>query len=254
MRVGLIDADLLCFTAAVIGQRTVDLGFDDGDVTLLNKDDALSYIRETLAEWREAVGVDDWRFCWSDADRTQNWRLKMLPSYKHNRTGDKPQLYWELRAQQLCEAPARNVVLPGLEGDDVLGILQTGPFGKRHDTVIITGDKDLWTVPGELYDFRRSEHTIVTPEQAAHFHMTQTLTGDPVDGYHGLVGCGKTKAAKLLKGLTTYEEMWPVVVKAYVGANFTEAHALVQARVARILRRDNWDAEARAVLLWEPPG
>jgi DNA polymerase-1 len=62
--------------------------------------------------------------------------------------------------------------------------------------------------------------------------MYQTLVGDTSDGYPGCPGIGPVKAEKVL-GMPPN---WQDVVGAYRAAKLTEADALVQARVARILR------------------
>lgn len=252
MRVGLVDADLLCFTAAVKAQESHDLGFDD-DTPMVRADPgaALRHVLEALETWTEDARLDRVELCWSDPVRRRNWRLDVLPTYKHGRSGEKPLLYWWLAVVMNSQLPAH--YLPSLEGDDVMGIMQTGPFGRRQNTVILSIDKDMRTVPGELFDWHREFHGTVTPDEAALFHMTQTLTGDPTDGYTGLPGCGPKRAEKVLSGLTGYAELWYAVVAEYERKGLTEADALVQARVSRILHRSDWDAKSRQPILWTPP-
>lgn len=252
-RVGLVDADLLCYTAAAVGQDAHDLDFDDGPLVETDPDAAREYIETMLAGWRQKMDLDVIALCWSDPDRGANWRLSVLPTYKHNRTGVKPELYWELHDELRADKRTESHTLAGLEGDDVLGILQTGPFGRRNDTVILSADKDMRTVPGELYDWFHDDHVFITPDEAAHFHMTQTLTGDQVDGYKGLPRCGPVRAKAVLDGLTGYTELWPAVVDEYERRGFPAEDALVQARVSRILHRSDWDAANRRPILWLPP-
>lgn len=250
MRVGLVDADLLCYTAAVKAQESHDLGFDDGPMVQTDQDTALEHIADSLGAWTLDADLNDVQLCWSDPLRKSNWRLAVLPTYKHGRSGEKPLLYWWLTA--VLNARLESHYLPGLEGDDVMGILATGPFAKRNDTVILSIDKDMRTVPGELYDWHREFHGVIEPAAAAYAHMTQALTGDPTDGYTGLPGCGPKRAAIVLDGLAGYSELWPAVVAEYERKGLTEADALVQARVARILHRCDWDAKARKPILWTP--
>ena len=47
--------------------------------------------------------------------------------------------------------------------------------------------------------------------------------------------------------------LWAVVLAAYEKAGLTEADALAQARVARILRASDYDFKQKKVKLWNPP-
>ena len=77
----------------------------------------------------------------------------------------------------------------------------------------------------------------------------QTLVGDSVDNYKGCPGIGPKKATELLlsKGVK-----WQTIIDAYDKAGLSEDHALVQARVARILRYNDYDHDKQEVKLWEP--
>ena len=79
--------------------------------------------------------------------------------------------------------------------------------------------------------------------------MLQTLTGDPVDGYKGCPGAGPAKAAKVLSKAGS---MWENVKREYVKAGLTEDHAILQARLARILRFEDWDSANKQPILWTP--
>ena len=81
----------------------------------------------------------------------------------------------------------------------------------------------------------------------------QVLTGDATDGYPGLPGLGPVGAEKVLLGRDLLDELkcWEAIVAAYVKKGLTEADALVQARMARILRAEDYSAY-KGVKLWEP--
>jgi DNA polymerase-1 len=118
----------------------------------------------------------------------------------------------------------------------------------------------------------------ITEAQADRFHLYQTIVGDIVDGYSGLPGSGPIFADALLdrammvrsyeriisrgprKGYVVHEwqaqpepdvPVWGRIVAAYEKAGLTEADALKQARLARILRYDDWDGKSPK--LWNPP-
>lgn len=137
-----------------------------------------------------------------------------------------------------------SVMKPKLEADDIIGILATKPGSQM---VIVSDDKDLMQIPGRhLID---GEIVEVTAEQGERFHMLQTLTGDPVDGYPGVPGIGKVKAEKIFGD----QPSWLKVVATYEANGLTEEDALLQARLAKILQWDNWDQEKQEVILWSLP-
>jgi DNA polymerase-1 len=144
---------------------------------------------------------------------------------------------------------------PGLEADDILGILATGDI-KAFDgpKVVCSSDKDMRTFACNLYNWMKPKDGIVVidPLAADRAFLTQVLTGDSVDGYPGVPGIGPVKAAKLLDGLTLFEA-WPVIVKAYEKKGLTEDDALAQARCARILRTEDYDFDKKEPILWTPP-
>jgi DNA polymerase-1 len=82
--------------------------------------------------------------------------------------------------------------------------------------------------------------------------MTQALVGDTSDNYPGLKGFGPVKAEKLLAEHHTLPAMWSAVVGAYRKAGGTFGDALLNARMARILRYGDYDFTAATVELWDP--
>ena len=61
-------------------------------------------------------------------------------------------------------------------------------------------------------------------------------------------------AKKLFDGIPRdYGHLWPVVAGAFEKAGFGEAEAVTQARLARILRAEDWDFNTKEVKLWTPP-
>ena len=76
----------------------------------------------------------------------------------------------------------------------------------------------------------------------------QTLTGDSTDGYPGCPTIGQKRA----EGLLGQRPAWSVVEQAFIKQGLTKADALLQARMARILRWSDWDATKNEPKLWEP--
>jgi DNA polymerase-1 len=252
--IALVDADAACYTAVASAGQELDFG--DGD-PVFDWEACKRHVQLDINFWTKRLDLDDVLMCWSDEDRQSNFRLDVLPTYKANRDGTKPEGYWELR--EYMSNMYESVTLNRLEGDDVAGIMQTGPFGRRHNTIIIGVDKDFCTIPGRWYQPGYAGPTgkkygdelrTITPDQAHWFHMYQTLVGDSVDNYTGCPLVGHKKAMEALGG--PGGNLWSHVVACYEDHCWTEEDAVVQAMVARILHRSDWDADTQEVKLWTP--
>lgn len=246
----LIDADIVVYRAALTSTKTVNWGHDLYTQTADLKQ-AAQKMDSDIREWMAKFKATDVIVALSDPVRGNNWRRKVLPSYKNNRTNQgKPIIFHQCREH--LEQTYRTEQFKGLEGDDVLGLFATG--GSKGDRrIMVSSDKDLLNVPGELYNPGHPERDVVQtgPFRAAHNHAVQTLTGDPVDGYKGCPGVGKIGAERLLAD-APLEKLWPLIVRRYEKAGLTEDDALVQARVAHILVAGDYNRKTGEVKLWEP--
>lgn len=277
-----IDADYLAYQAAAAASRSV--AWEDGYITQygdLNEakeifKNSVAALRERRKAWMAALPI----MCFTD---DVNWRKSVLESYKATRSG-KPVVYKFLKEWIMQEYFCFE--RPGLEGDDIMGILSTKPAIVDCDHVIICSpDKDFNTIPGEFFwmDVKGKDHELktVSVEDADYWHMLQTLAGDATDGYTGCPGIGMDTAAAFLqepymaiqvprelksgprKGETVLEwkkrelaegeTLWDAIVSLFVKAGLDEAYALQQARVARILRAEDYDFKNKVPILWEPP-
>lgn len=274
-RLLLIDADVYAYKAAAAIEEAIDWG--DGywtwhcDAEAVQKR-VLSMIEETM----DNLNGDDFRLCLTDNDK--NWRLDVLPTYKGNRAATKRPLVLKFIKQWLLEEHDA-LIRPRLEGDDILGIFATWDAIKG-EKVIVSLDKDMKTIPG-LYVrdalTNKPEILNISPSEAAKWHLKQTLSGDTTDGYTGCPGVGVDRASKIIeqgtlkvpyehelkrgprKGETETrfkeeqsDDLWSVVVSHYEAAGLTEQDALVQARVARIMHRSDYDMERKEPILWKP--
>jgi DNA polymerase-1 len=106
------------------------------------------------------------------------------------------------------------------------------------------------TVPGKLLRMDKMEVNDLV--EANRNWMIQALVGDTSDNYPGLKGYGPVKAGKLLAEHDRLWVMWDVVLDAYREAGFTFADALLNARMARILRHGDYDFSSTNVELWDP--
>lgn len=249
MRTLLIDGDILVYRITAAAEVPIDWG---NDLWTLHAD--MSECRDALDRqidmYLEELKADDVILAFSP-DR--NFRYRVYPQYKSHRQGKrKPVTYVPLKTY--AHEKYKTFERPDLEGDDVLGILATSPVIVKGEKVIVSLDKDLKTIPGLICNMREPiEVCEISEETADYNHMLQTLTGDTADGYPGCPSVGPKTAEKLLDGVPkTYANMWPVVVQAYEKKGLSEEVALVQAQIARICRRDDYDFKRKKVILWKP--
>lgn len=250
----LIDGDIVVYQVAASLETPIHWG--DGLWTLhADENVARSVVDAKLAEYMETLEGDRMILALSD---TKNFRYDVYPAYKSHRIGKRQPMLRE-QLKQYCIDSYETFLRPGLEGDDVLGILATSPvIIKATEKIIVSEDKDMRTIPGLYCNFKKyQEQGILTisENEAAWWHMTQTLTGDTADGYPGCPGCGPKGAEKVLgtdHEEWTYPIMWPRVVEAYAKKNLSEDVALQMARIARICQRDDYDFTRKEVILWTP--
>lgn len=251
-RTALIDGDIYIFRAALGAEQPIE--WDDGLWTLhAHMSAATELLDEMIDGLKNEVKADKVIVALSD---TRNFRYDVYPHYKHNRKDKRPPLLRKALKEYVL-AKYETFLRPGLEADDVLGILSTSPHIVKGKKIIVSGDKDMKTIPGSFYDSGRGEYHEISELEADYWHCVQTLTGDAADGYPGCPGIGVKRAEALLAGMLSGEkalsECWGLVVKAYEKAGQTAEDALIQARIARICRRDDYDFENKRVNLWNPP-
>lgn len=186
--------------------------------------------------------------CFSD---NENWRKSLYPRYKANRTLQRRPIAFKAVKEWFIKN-YNSKVWPRLEADDVLGILGTSDF---NDNIIVSADKDLKCIPGWLFNpDKDTTPKLISLQEADHFHIWQALTGDNVDGYPGCPSVGPVAAYKALgkPGQYTLPELWERLISLYKRSGRSPEEALVQAKMARILRKDEWDFEKKECL-WQPP-
>lgn len=235
----LIDADILLYRAAASVENEIEFE-EDVWVLWTEENEAIEAFTLSVASLLERADTYGYLLCFSDA---KNFRKDILPSYKGQRTGRKPMGFKSIRERVIEEYKHKVVMKPTLEADDCIGILAT-KYPEKY--AIWSADKDLKQIPGK--HLSEDGFIDVSVEAADRFFYTQVLTGDTVDNYKGCPGIGAVRADNLLsKG-----EPWSIVVGAYKKAGLDEKEALVQARVARILRHTDWDEDKQEVKLWVP--
>jgi len=172
-----------------------------------------------------------------------NFRKTVDPDYKGNRVKRKPCGYLKLKNWAMQTWPS--VMKPGLEADDVCGILATN--GSLENFVLISPDKDMLQIPCRQYNLK--EEFTQNEADAERKLYEQCLTGDSTDGYSGCLGVGPKKANAVLDKAKSY---WPAVLATYEEAGMTEEDALRNLRLARILQAKDWDSASQTPILITP--
>lgn len=263
----IIDGDVFAYMAAAYadsGHQGHEIDFGDGvktgDGTEVDPIEVLRGKVETIKKQPKITSV-----IVALSDQTgRNFRKDIHPGYKASRVSEKPTRYAECIAWFYKNFTTYE--FPGLEGDDVMGLLLTGEKG--YDYVGYSTDKDIYTLPATLQRISRTGE--IGPRQrqsireADLFWMTQTIAGDAVDEYKGAPGAGPVAAEKALAGLIALPSMWDAVLHVYAdqfdhkkwGKQFTcksaYDEALMNARCARILRHGDYNHDTGEVKLWTP--
>lgn len=241
----LIDGDQFIFKATAAVERETKWD-DQNHVLYSNVNEAWDNLNSMIERIFERFDSREHALCFSTAP---NFRKEIDATYKSHRSPRKPLCYAELRLE--VEKNFKIVAISGLEADDVMGILATKPNNLKR--IIVSQDKDMKTIPTMVWDGK--DLVNVSEPDADYFHLYQTLIGDTSDGYKGCPGVGPKKAEAFLSrvmGQTNPPTPWESVVEAYNKAGLTEADALVQARLARILRWSDWDSVHKKPILWTP--
>ena len=235
----LIDCDYVVYKCCAAAETEIDFG-EDLIVVTSRFSEALACVERELYKIANDVGVfDDSILFFSDS---VNFRKLLDPAYKGHRNRKKPCGY--KRVINALKETYPVVIMPTLEADDALGIYAT----KEPGHILVSPDKDMRQIPGDLYDLSDGVIT-VTPEEGRHWHLMQTLAGDQTDGYSGVPGMGLKRAATLLaaSGAT-----WETVLNAFLEKGMTEDDALLNARLAKILQVTDYDFVNQEPRLWDP--
>ncbi len=257
-RIALIDADSICFAVALGAEMRLqpkEEGMPPEFFLIKSADEAYAEVLDRVDALVSDTQSDDAILALTTH---QCFRYAILPTYKANRSGmHRPALLLDLHRMLSELRPYGVVAVRGLEADDVCAIssghLQRAPL---REPVVVSIDKDLKSVPGMVYSPIKPHDGIVeiTEAEADRNFLLQTLKGDTVDGYSGCPGVGPVKAAKVLDNCAgmSMDAQWAFVLEQYKKRGLTEKDALTQARVARIVRSEEWDAGTRQVHLWSP--
>lgn len=250
----LIDADIFAYQASA-GTERVYYFDGHGSEPCVDVEDtpetAVKLARERIEKVANKLKATRIIVCLTDP---HNFRKDVWPEYKANRKATRKPTYLHEVKDGLAEH-YETYQRPGLEADDCMGVLSSHKTLIPGERIIVSEDKDLKTIPGLLFNPAKDKvpHRI-TKVAADRYFLQQVITGDPTDGYPGCPGVGpKSRFVIELNLRTTLSSMWQCVLDAYASKGLTAADAVLQARMARILRATDWDFKLKAPRLWSPP-
>lgn len=242
----LLDGDIVAYKHAAGAEVATDWGDDiwslwtDVRQAMQQMDADIKFIAKNLKATKVVIALTG----------KENFRRDIDPTYKHSRKSSRKPMGLVPLRKHLLKEWAAEIVEP-LEADDLLGVWATDSnYCKGSRKIIVSTDKDMRTIPCELWNPNKAEEGIkkITKEDADRFHLYQTLIGDSTDGYMGCPTIGPTRANRILNEGAT----WDAVVQAYETQGQSVVDALVQARLARILRVENYDPVTKKIKYWKP--
>ena len=235
----LIDCDYIVYKCCAAAETELDFG-DDVIVVTSKFSDAYKCVQRDIDKIKREFPFYEEMILFFTSPN--NFRKKILPEYKGHRNRKKPCGFKRVINQ--LKKDYKVIVKDTLEADDTMGIYAT----KYPGNIIVSPDKDMKQIPGKLYNF--DETVDITPEEGARWHLIQTMSGDNTDGYSGVPGIGIKRAEKIFseKGYT-----WQAVVETFEEKGMTEADALTNARLARILTINDYDEAKKEPILWTAP-
>ena len=236
----LIDSDFLAYKAA----QACEIGIDFGEDVIIAQSqfsEVLKVFHNELNKVTKAMMEDDFILYFSS---TKNFRKKIYPDYKGHRMKRKPLGY--KRLVNYCRKNHNFKLIEGLEADDTIGIEAT-QFADPNN-IVVSPDKDMRQIPSTLWNLT-DDVVEITKDDGDRWHLIQSLSGDPTDGYSGCPGIGVKRATELLD---KNENKWEAVCKAYRDRGLSDDDALLNARLAKILQKENFDHDRNQPILWTP--
>ena len=245
-KVLLIDGDILAYKIATANE--VDTHWGNGFWTLhCDEIQCKHEVDAKIEDLGQSLQADDYVVALTDKN---NFRKDVLPSYKDNRKQRRKPMVLNALRDYIMEKH-NGIMWKNLEADDVMGIMATEPH-PTEDRIIVSIDKDMRQIPAKVS--RDGETVEEIPQRLAdYWFMIQTLAGDSTDGYTGLPNVGVKTAEKMIKQYTNVPllDLWKIVVGAYKAKGYSKKEALQQARVAHILRHNEYNRKTGKVKLWQ---
>jgi 5'-3' exonuclease len=240
--VNLIDADIVAYRAASSCEPT------KAKPHLEPPEVALWRLKDMIGRICIATNSQDIECYLGGSD---NFRYKIYPEYKGNRTKEKPH-YLEA-CRELLVTQYKATIVNGYETDDALGIAQTKYDGNSR---IVSLDKDLLQCPGWHFNWVTGVSRLVSPLEGLRTFYKQIILGDRTDNIPGFDGklrgeCPKfiAKLQEPIDEMTEEIDMYNHVFSVYFdwqGNDDIETIIKRNAQLLFILKEED--------VYWKPPG
>lgn len=242
----LIDADGIVFAAAAAVEKTIPWD-DDIYTTHADLNEAKKIVHEQIGNLVDKANGAVPVLAFSCPTR-KYFRHSIYPAYKSHRgkAMRPPLVRRDLTEWAMIEY--ESWTRPGLEADDVLGIIMTSDKIVPGDKILVSPDKDLLQIPGTHLRKDGSLYE-VQPGAAWEQLWLQVLMGDSTDGYPGCPGIGAVKAQKILA--TAIPNDYPkACLDAYHKAGVPETFETM-VNVARILTTSSYNFRTKEPIKWQ---
>ena len=103
-------------------------------------------------------------------------------------------------------------------------------------------------IPSTLWDMK-DDVVEITKDDGDRWHLIQSLSGDPTDGYSGCPGIGVKKAAAIIE---KKDFKWESVCQTFRDRGLSDDDALLNARLAKILQYRDYAFNTEQPILWNP--
>jgi len=201
----------------------------------------LNTVKAMLRNWTKGARCTRYKV-YLDGEGNFRNDVATIKPYKGNRKQPKPLHYQAIR-QYLIDHQ-RAIVVPVLENDDMLSIIQykeyleVGDDWDKCKKVIVTIDKDGLNTPGWMFNPDKDEKPrFVSELEAARNFFCQLVTGDPVDNIQGVPGRSKKcKACASISKMDIPREMYEAALAEYTGAGLGLPELQENAKLLWMLR------------------
>lgn len=180
-------------------------------------ENALALVKRQLVRVMEKLDTDGYQYDKLELFLTGkgNFRndIATIRPYKGNRVHmEKPVHYGAIRRYLQNRWGA--IVINDWEADDEVAMQSHRHGYDPAEVMIVSQDKDLRTVPGLLYNYRRNTYELITKQQALVNFYRQILTGDLTDNIPGVYRVGEAAAARLITEDMCEVEMYSACVES----------------------------------------
>lgn len=196
MKTAIIDLDSVCYTIGHPNKILDEVGEprkENGKFVYQEKteQELKASADQVMNDILTRSGADSY-IAYMKGDRTTTRRKRDNPEYKANRSAEEP--WWWKTVQNMLHVHWGAKYVHDIEVDDAVNITRL----KLPDSFICAIDKDLLSLEGMHYNWRKNEWVTVNKIESEYKFWEDMIAGQPGDNIKGLPGKGPAFAKKLL--------------------------------------------------------